>query len=105
MKRNTPYLLALSLTGLLGLGVGLAAPQLTTLVTPPVEAQTSQSQKSVPTLNKLNEDFIAISETVTPAVVSISMSKTLKAPSRSHPQVPEEFEEFFGMPFPTPRGE
>ncbi|MBT9548051.1 MAG: DegQ family serine endoprotease [Candidatus Sericytochromatia bacterium] len=105
MKRNTPYLLALSLTGILGLGVGLAAPQLTSLVTPPVEAQTSQSQKSVPTLNKLNEDFIAISETVTPAVVSISMSKTLKAPSRSHPQVPEEFEEFFGAPFPAPRGE
>lgn len=94
MKRTTPYLLALSLTGVLGLGVGLAAPHLAPLVTPPVEAQT----RNVPTLNKLNEDFIAISETVTPAVVSISMSKTLKSPGRNHPQIPEEFEEFFGLP-------
>jgi serine protease Do len=96
MKSKLPYLL--SLTGLLGLGAGLAAPQLLSLSVPPVVAQTQGLQ----TLNKLNDDFIAISESVTPAVVSIAMSKTVKSRSA---QIPEEFEEFFGMPFPQPRGD
>lgn len=111
MKAKTPYLLALSLTGVLGLGVGLAVPRLLPLATPPVKAQTQQTQtqgirtQDTQTLNRLNEDFIAISEAVTPAVVSISMSKILKSQGL-HPQIPEEFEEFFGFPFPQqPRGD
>lgn len=65
-----------------------------------VNAQNS----AVKTLSQLNEDFIEISERVTPAVVSIAMTKRVKSsqtPRRLDPQgTPEEFFDFFGMPFP-----
>ncbi len=57
---------------------------------------------SVKTLSQLNEDFIEISERVTPAVVSIAMTKRVKSsPHKLDPQgTPEEFFDFFGTPFP-----
>ncbi len=64
----------------------------------------SAQSSSVKTLRQLNEDFIDISEKVTPAVVSISMTKRAKArsnPRRMDPRsTPDEFFDFFGMPFP-----
>lgn len=68
-----------------------------------VNAQNS----AVKTLSQLNEDFIEISERVTPAVVSIAMTKRVRAqqPRRLDPQTaPDEFFDFFGMPFPQGQG-
>lgn len=52
---------------------------------------------NVQTLNKLNEDFIEISEQVTPAVVSISITKTAAGPGRRDPNS-QDFFDFFGFP-------
>jgi serine protease Do len=51
----------------------------------------------------LSDAFVAIAETVTPAVVRIETSRTRQAASRGGapaPQVPEEFRQFFRMPDP-----
>lgn len=102
MKVKPPYLLALSLTGVIGLGIGLIVPRPLPLATPPVEAQIQPTHtQNIQTLNRLNQDFIAISQAVTPAVVSISMSKIIKSQG-NYFQIPEEFEDFFGIPFPQP---
>ena len=63
-----------------------------------VNAQNS----AVKTLSQLNEDFIEISERVTPAVVSIAMTKRVRAqqPRRLDPQTaPDEFFDFFWHAF------
>lgn len=64
---------------------------------------------SVKTLSQLNQDFIEISERVTPAVVSIAMTKRVKSsssqPHHLDPQgTPEEFFDFFGLPSPPGQG-
>lgn len=69
-----------------------------------VQAQNS----SVKTLSQLNDDFIEISERVTPAVVSIAMTKRVsrQQPQRLDPQnMPDEFFDFFGVPNPQGQGQ
>lgn len=46
---------------------------------------------------ELSEAFIAISESVTPAVVNIRTETTQRV-AAAHPQVPEQFREFFRLP-------
>jgi serine protease Do len=71
----------------------------------PVDAPVTAAAQT--TLNQLNEDFIKISGSVTPAVVSIAMSKTVKnqGAGRTNPESPEDFfDQFFngGPGFPAP---
>lgn len=84
----------------LSFGIGLGLAELT-----PVGRVTAQNS-SVQTLNQLNEDFIQISEQVTPAVVSIAMTKRAKKNQRMDPYSdPDEFFDYFGVPNPNGNGQ
>lgn len=80
----------------LSFGIGLGLAELT-----PIGRVTAQNT-TVKTLNQLNEDFIQISEQVTPAVVSIAMTKRAKTPQKMDPYSdPDEFFDYFGVPNPN----
>lgn len=90
--------LILPLVASLSFGAGLGLAEWT-----PHGRVTAQNA-SVKTLHQLNEDFIAISERVTPAVVSIAMSRRMPAQSRQQLEPysdPDEFYDFFGLPGPN----
>jgi len=102
MKHTRYQSLWLPLVASLSFGVGLGFSE--ALHPQQVGAQNSQAQ----TLSQLNQDFIGISERVTPAVVSIAMTKNVKTqnPRRLDPQVnPHDFYDFFGLPFPQAPGQ
>lgn len=63
--------------------------------------QVAPSRAEVEPLAELSRSFIAISEAVTPAVVSIHTQSPPRA-GREHPEIPEELREMF--PFPLPPG-
>lgn len=98
MSRMSRKVLILPLVAALSFGAGLGMAELT-----PAGRVTAQNA-AVKTLNQLNEDFINISERVTPAVVSISMSKRVR-PQRQQRidpySNPDEFNDFFGIPGPN----
>lgn len=72
-----------------------------TLAMPVVSDQPRIPEERVRPALDLSEAFVAIAETVTPAVVRIETSRTRRAVSRGQsPQVPEEFRQFFRMPDP-----
>ncbi|MGV3523268.1 MAG: DegQ family serine endoprotease [Candidatus Sericytochromatia bacterium] len=94
----------LPLVAALSFGVGLGFAELTSLSR--VSAQSTPAR----TLHQLNEDFIGISERVTPAVVSIAMSRKARrvSPQQMDPNaMPDDFFDFFGVPNPQqmPDGE
>jgi serine protease Do len=64
--------------------------------------QTAPSAQEVRPVAELNEAFISIAESVTPAVVNISTERTQRLPG-SHPAIPEEFRRFFNLPVPEGR--
>lgn len=97
MIRQYQKSLVLSLTVLLSFGAGMGVTELSN--PRPVVAQAS----ALKALNQLNEDFIDISEQVTPAVVSISMTKTVKKSTQKQfdPRSnPNDFFDYFGIPNP-----
>lgn len=102
MSRKSRKVLILPLVAALSFGAGLGLAELT-----PMGRVTAQNA-SVKTLGQLNEDFINISEQVTPAVVSISMSKRVRAQQRQQRidpySNPDEFYDFFGIPGPNGPG-
>src|SRR5690606_2427192 len=59
--------------------------------------QTIPSSSEVRPVAELSEAFVAISESVTPAVVSIQTERTQRLPA-NHPGVPEEWRRFFNLP-------
>lgn len=93
MKQGFRRSLVLSLAISLAFGAGMGVSEW--LHPQQVIAQNHSTQ----TLNRLNEDFIKISESVTPAVVSISMIKRAKRrqPQQLDPNNPEDLFDFFGM--------
>ena len=98
MLQATRKVLILPLVAAVSLATGLGLAELT-----PAARVTAQST-TVKTLHQLNDDFIAISEHVTPAVVSISMSKRVHAaqPKRQDQYSdPDDFYDFFGTPGPN----
>ncbi|PKL75777.1 MAG: hypothetical protein CVV27_13605 [Candidatus Melainabacteria bacterium HGW-Melainabacteria-1] len=98
VTRLTRKTLILPLVAALSFGAGLGLAELT-----PQGRVTAQNGSSR-TLHQLNDDFISISERVTPAVVSISMSKRAKPQQRRRldPNAdPDEFYDFFGIPGPN----
>ncbi|HEY9841709.1 MAG TPA: DegQ family serine endoprotease [Candidatus Obscuribacterales bacterium] len=98
MSQATPKVLILPLVAALSFGMGLGLAELT-----PSGRVTAQNN-TVKTLHQLNDDFINISEHVTPAVVSIAMTKRVKAPPRRRMDPysdPDEFYDFFGIPGPN----
>ncbi len=59
--------------------------------------QTPPSSREVAPVAELSEAFVAISESVTPAVVNIQTERTQRL-SGNHPAVPEEWRRFFNIP-------
>jgi serine protease Do len=59
--------------------------------------QQPPSRSETRPLAELSEAFVAISEAVTPAVVSI-YTETTRRPSEGRPELPDEYREFFRMP-------
>lgn len=102
MKRTYRKSLILSLTAALAFGTGAGVNEL--MHPHPVAAQTSMTKApSTKALSQLNEDFIQISKQVTPAVVSIAMTKTVHNQSQGLQQLDPRSREFFnhfGLPFP-----
>lgn len=98
MKQRRRLAWTLPLTAIFCFGTGFG---LSELLQP---AQVSAQSSPALTLSQLNQDFIGISERVTPAVVSIAMTKKVRNaqnPRRMDPNTdPHEFFDFFGMPFP-----
>jgi serine protease Do len=64
--------------------------------------QSPPSSTEVRPVAELSEAFVAISESVTPAVVNIQTERTQRLPT-NHPGVPEEWRRFFNIP-PGGRG-
>lgn len=96
MKQFRKKVLLTPIVGLIGLGIGFGLSQVQIDYTPPVQAQSF----STATLTQLSKDFIQISERVTPAVVSISMSKKVAPRRKKTPFGDEEelFKRFFDFP-------
>ncbi len=93
-KRIYSLTLSLMVAASFGIGYGISE-----WVHP---TQVIAQDAAAPTLKKLNSDFIEISESVTPAVVSIAMIKRAKAqqPKQLDPNNPDDFFDFFGKSFP-----
>lgn len=60
--------------------------------------QSVPSSQDVQPVAELSSAFVAISESVTPAVVNIRTERTTRAGMRSHPPIPEQLRRFFDIP-------
>lgn len=97
MLQATRKVLILPLVAAVSLGAGLGLAEFT----PSARVTAQNTTATVKTLHQLNDDFIAISEHVTPAVVSISMSRRVHTPARKRSDPfssPDDFYDFFGAP-------